>query len=107
MSEDKFNYKELGLMMGFEIDLLSVSITKLFCRCPNCLTDKKPERKIFRRLRPTQSELGEIDRAAYEESQRNLQFVYEAYDHHTCLVEADEEPPSPLNQECILTRQTR
>ena len=101
MSEDKFNYKELGLMMGLEIHQQLDSKTKLFCRCPNSLTDKKPEKKIFRRLRPTQSELGEIDRAAYEESQRNLQFVYEAYDHHTCLVEADEEPPSPLNQEAV------
>ena len=101
MSEDKFNYKELGLMMGLEIHQQLDSKTKLFCRCPNSLTDKKPERKIFRRLRTTQSELGEIDRAAYEESQRNLQFVYEAYDHHTCLVEADEEPPSPLNQEAV------
>lgn len=101
MSEDKFDYKELGLMMGLEIHQQLDSQTKLFCRCPNSLTDKQPERKIYRRLRPTQSELGEIDRAAYEESQRNLQFVYEAYNHHTCLVEADEEPPAKLNQEAV------
>lgn len=101
MSTDKYNYKELGLMMGLEIHQQLDSQTKLFCRCPNSLTDKKPERKIYRRLRPTQSELGEIDRAAYEESQRNLQFVYEAYNHHTCLVEADEEPPAKLNQEAV------
>ncbi len=101
MSEDKFDYKELGLMMGLEIHQQLDSKTKLFCRCPNSLTDKEPERKIYRRLRPTQSELGEIDRAAYEESQRNLQFVYEAYNHHTCLVEADEEPPAKLNQEAV------
>ena len=101
MSEDKFNYEELGLMMGLEIHQQLDSQTKLFCRCPNSLTDKEPERKIYRRLRPTQSELGEIDRAAYEESQRNLQFVYEAYNHHTCLVEADEEPPAKLNQEAV------
>lgn len=101
MSEDKFDYEELGLMMGLEIHQQLDSKTKLFCRCPNSLTDKKPERRIYRRLRPTQSELGEIDRAAYEESQRNLQFVYEAYNHHTCLVEADEEPPAKLNQEAV------
>ena len=101
MSEDKFNYEELGLMMGLEIHQQLDSKTKLFCRCPNSLTDKQPERRIYRRLRPTQSELGEIDRAAYEESQRNLQFVYEAYNHHTCLVEADEEPPAKLNQEAV------
>ena len=87
--------------MGLEIHQQLDSKTKLFCRCPNSLTDKKPERRIYRRLRPTQSELGEIDRAAYEESQRNLQFVYEAYNHHTCLVEADEEPPAKLNQEAV------
>lgn len=101
MSEDKFNYEELGLMMGLEIHQQLDSKTKLFCRCPNSLTDKQPEGKLYRRLRPTQSELGEIDRAAYEESQRNLQFIYETYNHHTCLVEADEEPPAPLNQEAV------
>lgn len=101
MSEDKFDYKKLGLMMGLEIHQQLDSQTKLFCRCPNSLTDKEPEIEIYRRLRPTQSELGEIDRAAYEESQRNLQFVYQAYTHHTCLVEADEEPPSPLNEEAV------
>ena len=101
MSEDKYNYEELGLMMGLEIHQQLDSKTKLFCRCPNSLTDKKPEGRLQRRLRPTQSELGEIDRAAYEESQRNLQFIYETYNHHTCLVEADEEPPAPLNQEAV------
>ncbi len=101
MSNDKFDYKELGLMMGLEIHQQLDSETKLFCRCPNHLTDKEPERRIYRRLRPTQSELGEIDRAAFEESQRNLQFIYEAYNHHTCLVEADEEPPAKLNQEAV------
>ena len=101
MSDDKFNYEKLGLMMGLEIHQQLDSKTKLFCRCPNSLTDKKPEGKLYRRLRPTQSELGEIDRAAYEESQRNLQFIYETYNHHTCLVEADEEPPAPLNQEAV------
>ncbi len=101
MSNDKYDYKELGLMMGLEIHQQLDSETKLFCRCPNYLTDKEPERRIYRRLRPTQSELGEIDRAAFEESQRNLQFIYEAYNHQTCLVEADEEPPAKLNQEAV------
>ena len=101
MSEDKFDYEELGLMMGLEIHQQLDSKTKLFCRCPNCLSDQEPDGYLYRRLRPTQSELGEIDKAAYEESQRNLQFVYETYTHHTCLVEADEEPPADLNQEAV------
>ena len=101
MAEDKFDYEKLGLKMGLEIHQQLDSQTKLFCRCPNSLTDKDPEITLYRRLRPTQSELGEIDRAAYEESQRNLQFLYQAYTHHTCLVEADEEPPHPLNMEAV------
>ena len=52
-------------------------------------------------LRPTQSELGKIDRAAFEESRRKLKFIYESYDYETCLVESDDEPPHPLNMEAL------
>ncbi len=62
---------------------------------------KKPEYRVLRYLRPTQSELGKIDRAAFEESRRELTFLYDAYPYHTCLVETDDEPPHPLNQEAL------
>ena len=48
-----------------------------------------------------QSELGEIDRAALQESLRNLNFQYEAYNYNTCLVETDDEPPHSLNEEAL------
>lgn len=95
------NYDELGLKMGLEIHQQLNTDKKLFCPCKCDLTDKKSEVKIKRGLRPTQSELGKIDRAAFEEARRKLQFIYEAYEHHTCLVEADEEPPHPLNPEAL------
>jgi len=95
------DYEKLGLKMGLEIHQQLNTDEKLFCTCECNLTDKKPELKILRNLRPTQSELGKIDRAAFEESLRKLQFVYESYDHQTCLVEADEEPPHPLNPEAL------
>jgi len=95
------NYEELGLKMGLEIHQQLNTEKKLFCPCKCELINEKPDYKILRYLRPTQSELGKIDRAAFEESRRKLKFVYEAYDHETCLVEADDEPPHPLNMEAI------
>lgn len=95
------DYEKLGLKMGLEIHQQLDTLEKLFSPCKTQLTDKKPEIKIFRKLRPTQSELGKIDRAAFEESRRKLQFIYESYDYDTCLVEADEEPPHPLNPEAL------
>lgn len=95
------DYEKLGLKMGLEIHQQLDTNQKLFSPCKCQLTDKKPELKIIRKLRPTQSELGKIDRAAFEESRRKLQFIYESYNYDTCLVEADEEPPHPLNLEAL------
>lgn len=96
-----FDYEKIGLKMGLEVHQQLNTDQKLFCPCECNLTDKKPEFKVLRNLRPTQSELGKIDRAAFEESRRKLNFIYEAYTHETCLVEADEEPPHPLNLEAL------
>ncbi|MDI6645085.1 MAG: Glu-tRNA(Gln) amidotransferase subunit GatE [Methanobacteriaceae archaeon] len=95
------NYEKLGLKMGLEIHQQLDTEKKLFCGCECNLTDKKPEYNVLRNLRPTQSELGKIDRAAYEESRRKLKFIYETYSNETCLVEIDEEPPHPINQEAL------
>lgn len=95
------NYEKLGLKMGLEIHQQLNTEKKLFCPCECELTNKKPDYRILRYLRPTQSELGKIDRAAFEESRRKLEFVYESYDHETCLVEADDEPPHSLNMEAM------
>ncbi len=98
---EKVDYEELGLMMGLEIHQQLNTSKKLFCPCKCELTDKKPNYRVLRCLRPTQSELGKIDRAAFEESRRKLTFLYDAYSEHTCLVEADDEPPHPLNPEAL------
>ena len=95
------DYEKLGLKMGLEVHQQLNTKEKLFCPCECNLTDKEPEFKVLRNLRPTQSELGKIDRAAFEEARRKLNFIYDAYTHETCLVEADEEPPHPLNMEAL------
>jgi glutamyl-tRNA(Gln) amidotransferase subunit E len=95
------DYDKLGLKMGLEVHQQLNTGKKLFCPCKCELTDKKPDYTLLRMLRPTQSELGKIDRAAFEESRRKLKFMYESYNHETCLVEADDEPPHPLNKEAL------
>jgi glutamyl-tRNA(Gln) amidotransferase subunit E len=95
------DYEKLGLKMGLEVHQQLNTKRKLFCPCKCDLTSKNPEFKVLRNLRPTQSELGKIDSAAFEEAKRKLSFIYEAYTHETCLVEADEEPPHPLNMEAL------
>lgn len=92
------DYRTLGLKVGIEIHQ-QLSTGKLFCSCDSELSDDH-HKEFTRRLRPTQSELGEIDRAALEESERKLHFRYQAV-QHSCLVEADEEPPHSANPRAI------
>jgi len=73
---------------------------KLFCPCRSNLVEEKG-REILRKLRPSQSELGEVDRAALAEAEKNLRFRYQAPPGVSCLVEADEEPPHAANEEAI------
>ena len=95
------NWEELGLMMGLEIHQQLNTKHKLFCPCSTELTDDDYDDGIIRNLRPTQSELGQIDRAALQESLRDMTFKYESFNKHTCLVEMDDEPPHALNREAL------
>ncbi len=94
-------YRVLGLKAGLEIHQQLDTREKLFCGCPTLLRDTKESNFEFTRyLRPTQSEMGVIDKAALEEVKLTRKFIYKAYDT-TCLVENDEEPPRELNQEAV------
>ena len=95
------NYEELGFKAGLEVHQQLNTGGKLFCRCPTILRDEKEVRYTLRRyLRASESELGEIDRAAREEEKIDRKITYIGYDT-TCLVENDEEPPRPLNEEAL------
>ena len=69
------DFRTLGLKIGLEIHQ-QLNTGKLFCECQSDLSDEH-HKEIVRRLRPTQSEMGEIDRAALEESERRLHFRYQ------------------------------
>jgi len=94
------DYKWLGLRVGFEIHQ-ELDTDKLFCNCPSELREEEPPMNVRRRLRPTQSEMGKVDRAALAEVLKNKGFVYQLYPDSVCLVELDEEPPHPVNDEAL------
>ena len=93
--------KELGLKVGIEFHQMLNTKEKLFCSCPTTLKQEPAEYTFTRRLRPTMSELGEVDPAALFEFKKGKYYVYEAFSDVTCLVEMDEEPPHELNQEAL------
>ena len=99
MTEDDYDYEELGLVAGLEIHQQLDTETKLFCESPTDRRDPDEATQSFTRyLHPTKSELGEIDDAALEESRVEREFEYLAYDT-TSLVENDDEPPARMDRE--------
>ena len=92
------DYKQLGLKVGLEIHQQLNSKRKLFCHCPTVLRTDDPIFTVERKLRPTPSEMGEVDVAALQEYMRGKTYIYQYYDTN-CLVELDEEPPHLVSEE--------
>lgn len=83
--------------VGLEIHQ-QLDTKKLFCSCPSNLVEEEGS-VLLRRLRPAQSEMGKIDRAALAEAEKKLRFRYQSPSGVSCLVDADEEPPHAANEE--------
>ncbi|MGD8506728.1 MAG: Glu-tRNA(Gln) amidotransferase subunit GatE [Candidatus Bathyarchaeota archaeon] len=98
MSKD---YSKIGLKVGLELHQQLDTVEKLFCSCMPQLFKDEPEVTFLRSLRPTQSELGQIDPAAFFEFQKGIKILYETNKETACLVEMDEEPPHDLNKEAV------
>src|SRR3989344_1257110 len=94
------DYRKLGLRCGLEIHQ-RLDTKKLFCDCSSAQTEE-PFTDILRKLRPVAGELGDVDPAAMHEFMRGRHFVYKISHNESCLVELDEEPPHPLNEEALI-----
>ena len=102
---EKLDYKAVGFRCGLEIHQ-QLDTRKLFSPCPSAVVepDEVAARTIAvveRRLRVTQSELGEMDPAALAEMRRGRAFRYLAISGLTSLVETDEEPPHPMSDDAL------
>ncbi|MCL2134384.1 MAG: Glu-tRNA(Gln) amidotransferase subunit GatE [Candidatus Bathyarchaeota archaeon] len=95
------DYAKIGLKVGLEIHQQLNVGSKLFCSCQPELFKEDPEITFLRRLRPTQSELGQVDPSAFFEFQKGVRILYEANRKSACLVEMDEEPPHLLNMDAV------
>ena len=93
MSED------YEMMCGIEIHQ-QLDTRKLFCDCESHLCEDG-EGAYFRKLRPTTSEMGEVDRAALAQFQRHMGYRYQCCEGTSCLVELDEEPPHTVNRDAM------
>ncbi|MGI0091804.1 MAG: Glu-tRNA(Gln) amidotransferase subunit GatE [Nitrososphaerales archaeon] len=112
MSSDQkpevLDFNAIQLKVGLEIHQQLATGTKLFCECPPFTGDDSSKVsgkavEFIRILRPASSELGEVDEAAEFESRREIRVKYLASLTTSCLVEADEEPPHPINAEALET----
>jgi len=101
MKEEKINYKKLKLKCGLEIHQQLDTKNKLFCHCSTGMQEREPIKIVTRKQHPVASELGKVDTAAQYEYFRNRTFLYQVFKNESCLVELDEEPPHPLNQEAL------
>lgn len=98
---ETIDYNAIGLKVGIEVHRQLNTEKKLFCDCPTTMSETEPSVRFLRRLRPTQSELGQVDPAALFEFQKGRATIYESDDRTSCLVEMDEEPPKDLNPEAV------
>ena len=106
------DFDKEGLMVGLEFHQqilapyndnpdISKSGSKLFCPCAANLRDDDPHFTVIRKFRAVSGEIGEVDITAQFERNKQSTTIYEGYNDTTCLIELDEEPILPINQQAL------
>src|SRR3989338_3134132 len=98
----EINYEKLGFRCGLEIHQ-QLEGKKLFCSCPTLNSDKEADIKIERNLKAVAGETGDIDIAAEFEMLKNRKIIYQGNSEDVCLIETDESPPNPINNQALET----
>ena len=95
------DYQKLGFKAGLEVHQ-QLDTKKLFCHCPSLVNDTNSKfTEIKRKLTVTEGELGKKDIAAEFEIKKQKAFIYQTKQTSSCLIELDEAPPYPLNQDAL------
>ena len=98
-------YNELGFKAGLEIHQ-QLDTPKLFSGAPSYLRNDAPHYTISRKLHAVAGESGNVDSAVTHEAGLGKTFFYEGYRDTVSLVELDEEPAHPINEEALNTALT-
>ncbi len=114
----KIDTKKLGMKVGLEFHQQVLATypgavavdprfdphvhgSKLFCRCPAVMREEEPDLEFLRELRAVSGETGSVDVAARFEHAKRQFTVYKAHSNSTCLIEYDEEPIMPVNEQAM------
>ena len=95
------DYADLGLAVGLEVHQQLLTEKKLFCRCLAGRRSRRWDARILRHMRPTLSELGEVDATALMEFKTRKQILYHLDKETVCTYEMDDAPPFPLNGQAL------
>lgn len=94
------DYTKVGLKAGLEIHQ-QLDTSKLFSGAPSFLRSDEPHYIIERKLHAVAGESGVVDDAVKHEASLDKTFVYEGYHDTVSLVELDQEPAHPINEEAL------
>jgi len=98
--DNKIDYVKVGLKSGLEIHQ-QLNTGKLFSDAPSLLRSDEPDYVVKRKLHVVAGESGKVDVAVAHEATLDKDFYYEGYDDTISLVELDEEPPRPINEDAL------